>query len=528
MKNLLRICKSEWREMVSAVLLSGASLGAAVGLLATSAWLISMASTRPPVLVLEVAIVSVRFFGLSRGALKYGSRIVEHNSALKIQSALRVRIYEKLSRMAPTEYAQLHRGNFLSRVINDVELAQDLWLRVASPWFAAIISGVSGVTIIHWLLPSCGYVIGLIFLATSFVIPLLAVLSSGSVDSRQNESALFDQIVQIAESAAESLIFNYDQDLLAQIRNEQRKIEKVESRNARRSGFASAFYFLALGGSIIAALWFASDGALRHQLAGINIAVIALLPLVIFDGMSSLPAAFSQLRQILGAISQIDPLIQSVESDILRDESFIEGAITLELKELLPLIPGAHTQRISAQISSGQTLLITGRSGSGKSSIINSILGFAPHSGEILLNGRQLSLSDSHLFSTLLQDDYLFGTSIRENLKIGNPEASDIELFAVLALVELDDFVVNLPESLNTMVGPLGYNFSGGEKQRLRLARLLLRNTPIFILDEPYEFLDAQMVERVSRRVSEKFSDRVVIIVSHLPLPISSLSLSLT
>jgi ABC-type transport system involved in cytochrome bd biosynthesis fused ATPase/permease subunit len=118
----------------------------------------------------------------------------------------------------------------------------------------------------------------------------------------------------------------------------------------------------------------------------------------------------------------------------------------------------------------------------------------------------------------LLQDDYLFGTSIRENLKIGNPEASDIELFAVLALVELDDFVVNLPESLNTIVGPLGYNFSGGEKQRLRLARLLLRNTPIFILDEPYEFLDAQMVERVSRRVSEKFSDRVVIIVSHLSL----------
>jgi len=87
---------------------------------------------------------------------------------------------------------------------------------------------------------------------------------------------------------------------------------------------------------------------------------------------------------------------------------------------------------------------------------------------------------------------------------------------------------VNLPESLNTMVGPLGYNFSGGEKQRLRLARLLLRDTPIFILDEPYEFLDAQMVERISLRVSEKLSDRVVIVVSHLALPISSLSISLT
>jgi ABC-type transport system involved in cytochrome bd biosynthesis fused ATPase/permease subunit len=202
--------------------------------------------------------------------------------------------------------------------------------------------------------------------------------------------------------------------------------------------------------------------------------------------------------------------------------------MVLEFRELLPLIPGAHTQRISAQVATGQTLLITGRSGAGKSSIINALLGFTPYSGEILLNGRGLDGGDTHLFSTLLQDDYLFGTSIRENLKIGKPDASDVELFATLALVELDEFVVTLPDTLNTMVGPLGHNFSGGEKQRLRLARLLLRDTPIYLLDEPYEFLDAQMVERISRRVSEKLADRLVIIVSHLPLPISSLSISLT
>src|ERR1035437_929974 len=300
MRNVLKVFKSQWREIASAVILGAASLGAAVGLLATSAWLISMASTRPPILVLEVAIVSVRFFGLSRGPLKYASRILEHNSALKIQTSLRVRIYQRLSRLLPGDDADLHRGNLLSRIINDVELTQDLWLRVASPWLAGLISGTAGVSIIHWLLPSCGEAIGLIFLAATFFIPLLAMISSSKTETRNYESQLFDQIMQIAESAPESLIFNYHQELLNQIESEQGKIAEVESKNAARSGYASALYFMALGSAVVLSLWFAARSVLDHHLAGINIAVIALVPLIIFDGLSSLPSAFSHLRQILG------------------------------------------------------------------------------------------------------------------------------------------------------------------------------------------------------------------------------------
>ena len=512
--------------MVSAVILGGASLGAAVGLLATSAWLISMASTRPPVLVLEVAIVSVRFFGLSRGPLKYASRILEHNSALKIQTSLRVRIYRRLSQLLPADYAALHRGNLLSRIINDVELTQDLWLRVASPWLAGLISGSAGVTIIHWLLPSCGNTIGLIFLAAVFFIPLLAMVSSSKTNTRNYESQLFNQIMQIVESAPESLIFNYHQDLLNQIESEQKKIANVESKNASRSGYASAFYFITLGSSIVIALLFAAHGALNHHLAGIDIAVIVLVPLAIFDGLSSLPSAFSQLRQILGAISNINPLLQEVPNTEIIYSS-VPDFVTLDFVRVLPQLPDANTHEITATVSSGETLLITGRSGSGKSSIVNALLGFVPYSGKISLNGEKIQPNDANLFSTLLQDDYLFGTSIRENLKIGNLEASDQQLQDVLELVELWDFVAGLPDGLDTMIGSLGFNFSGGEKQRMKLARLLLRETPIFILDEPYEFLDLLQVERISTRVAEKLAGRVVIIVSHLPLLIKALSVSL-
>lgn len=529
MKKMLEIISGQRRQMLAAVLLGGASLGSAVGLLATSAWLISMASTRPPVLVLEVAIVSVRFFGLSRGLLKYASRVLEHSSALKIQTALRVKIYERFSHLLPAEYATLHRGNLLSKIISDVELAQDLWLRIAAPWFAALISGTAGVTIIHWLLPSCGYAVGAAFLLSCFAIPFLSLIASSDAGSRVHESRLFDQILQIVESAPESLIFNYDQELLTQMHSEQSKIAQLEAKNAARSGYASAFYYVALGGTISMALWFAARGALDHQLAGINIAVIALLPLATFDGLSSLPSAFSQLRQVLGAISNIEPLLAEPPGDEEKD-FLISGPVTLELRQFLPVRLAGKSDSISVLISSGQTLLITGRSGSGKSSIIGALLGFIPYSGEILLNQREFKSGEtaiSSIFSTLLQDDYLFGTSIRENLKIGRPDAKDDELLSILEFVELRDFASSLPQGLDTIVGPLGHNFSGGEKQRLKLARLLLRDTPIFILDEPYEFLDAAMVERIAQRIATKLTGRLVIIVSHLPLSIAATSISL-
>ena len=527
MNKLLAIFKKESPEMLAAVLLSGASLGAAVGLLATSAWLISMASTEPPVLVLEVAIVSVRFFGLSRGVLKYASRILEHDSALKIQTSLRVKIYEKFSQLRPQDFALLKRGNTLSRVFNDVELAQDLWLRIASPWLAGLISGVAGISIIHWLLPACGNALGLIFLTAIFIIPFFAMISSSDSGSRKVEGELFDQIMQISESAPESLIFNYDRILLSQVEETQGRIAETELRNSRRSGMASAIYFVTLGISEVIALWFGASGLAQHRLAGINVAVIVLVPLAIFDGISSLPSAFSQLRQVLGAAKNVEALVDQTAIETPEEEISIPDSADLEFLKVLPLIPGATTREISANVGPGQALVITGKSGAGKSSIINSILGFVPYQGSIRFNNREITTGDLNSISTLLQDDYLFSTSIRENLKIGNPSASDQELLEVLAIVELERFVVGLPEGLDTMVGPLGFNFSGGEKQRLKLARLLLRETPIYILDEPFEFLDSSMVERICRSLVKRLSERTLIIVTHLELPTENLSMAL-
>ncbi|MEI7931110.1 MAG: ABC transporter transmembrane domain-containing protein, partial [Actinomycetes bacterium] len=315
MRNLLKLIRPDLRQLAFGGLLGGLSLSAAVGLLAASAWLISMASTRPPILVLQVAIVLVRFFGLSRGTLKYAARIVEHDAALKIQTSLRIRVYEEISKFLPTNFSKLSRGNLLSQIINDVELVQDLWLRIFMPWLNALIAGVSGLSIIFYLYPAAGSALSLIFLVAIFLIPLLAAVISAPQNEREQEAKLFSQVIQVAESSNESLIFNFKDELLTQLGIIQDAIALSQNQSAKRSGYASALHLILLGAASITALDFAAQGFIAGDLAGVNVAVISLLPLVIFEGVGTLPAAFSNLSQIMEAVQNLSPYLSLENED---------------------------------------------------------------------------------------------------------------------------------------------------------------------------------------------------------------------
>jgi ATP-binding cassette subfamily C protein CydC len=190
------------------------------------------------------------------------------------------------------------------------------------------------------------------------------------------------------------------------------------------------------------------------------------------------------------------------------------------LDSAAPVLADVDFTPSTAVAKAGSPLIIMGKSGSGKSSLLYSLVGFLPYVGSIKIGDvelREIRDRENHI-SMLLQDDYLFNTSIRENLKIANQDATDAQIHELLQLVELDKLVDSLPAGLDTHVGAYGYNFSGGEKQRMKLARVLLRDTPIYLLDEPFEYLDKELFERVSKRVLQRLQNKCLVVVSHLPI----------
>ena len=522
MKVLLRNLRGQKRELGYAILLGSAALTASVGLLACSAWLISMASTRPPVLVLEVAIVAVRFFGLSRGVFRYFGRILEHSSALKIQSNLRVNIYNKISQLPPSQLLEYKRGSLMQQIVSDVEGVQDLWLRLGIPWLSALISGVAGLGIIFALLPTLATLLSAIFLATVLLLPIIGALSQIKVSQRDGEAELFRQVMQGCESVNESIIFNYQESLFEQIEVQQDSISVIENRAAKWSGLGNALYSKALGFSLIIASLFSASAFSRGEIAGVNVAVLILLPLAIFDGLSSLPLAFTRTKRTLDSVKALEPILTINPTYEAPHQKIAEERCEIVISQARPIVENRSLPAFNGIASPGHPLVIMGKSGLGKSSLFNAILGFVDFTGEIAINGVPVRELDTQSISVLLQDDYLFNTSIRENLKIASQEITDQEIMEVLKEVELDSLLSSLPLGLDTILGSFGYNFSGGEKQRLKLARVLLRKSPIYLLDEPFEFLDPSQANRIAMNLLSLLGKSTLVIVSHLPLPLES------
>lgn len=505
------------RRLTFGLLMGVLSQLAAIGLLLASAWLIVRAAEQPPVLYLIVAIVSVRFFGISRAVLRYVERLYTHDVAFADATGHRIEAYRELDRVAPQGLAGSRRGDLVSRVVSDVQTMQDRLLRLRLPWWIGISATVVVISIIALIDRGAGLVLALsaVMVAASIRLVVSRIASRGGTSAVQSRGLLSTQLSEIVLAAPDLVAYDATGPARQRSRDASAQLASDQLRSAGASGLGTAMA-LALTGVAIAVLAVVSEG-----IDPVLVGVVLLAPLALAEPLEAWADAERLRPDVASAKDRLAELATMTTSVVEpQHPTPLPQAWDLVAEGLRVGWQEPLTDVISFHLPEGTACAITGPSGIGKSTLAYSLLRLVePHEGSIRLGGVDLRsvLGEDvrRRIGYLGQDDIVFDTSIRENLRIARPQATDTQMHDALARAGLKDFLASLSSGLDTLVGEAGSKLSGGERQRLCMARLILADHRVLILDEPTEHLDADAAERLLDDVLQLCPDRSIMVISH-------------
>jgi ATP-binding cassette, subfamily C, bacterial CydC len=541
-----------------AVLAGTAALGSAIGLMATSGWLISRAAQQPPVLYLEVAVVATRAFGIGRGVLRYVERLVSHDVALRGVVTLRERLYLRLAGADPAVVAGLRRGDLLARVGADVDALADLVVRSLLPFAVAVVTALGSAVLVAWLLPPAGLVVGAGLAVAAVVAPWLAAVAArraehGAARARAEMSA---EVLALLDGVAELTV-------AGAVRARRDRLERLDGalagqldRAARPAALSAGLSTLITGLAMVAALALGVQAVRRGTLDEVLLAVVTLTPLAAAEAVSGLPAAATGLVRARTAAERVLQLLEAPpapDRDGDRRAAPHDSAPESTARESAPESapesaqesapesaaesagePRREPQRgrarplvrprlraeglacgwpaappvltgLDLDLPPGRRVAVVGGSGCGKTTLLLTLAGLLPAAGGALTltacDGTARPLADvdpavvRRTVSFTAEDAHIFTTTVRENLRVADPGAGDDDLRTALARAGLAGWLDGLPAGLDTMLGSGGTGLSGGERRRLLLARTFLVGAGVLLLDEPGEHLDPQTAD---------------------------------
>ena len=518
---VLRLALPFWRGMALAALLGALTIASSVSLMATSAWLISKASLAPSIADLSVAVVGVRFFGITRGVFRYLERLASHQTTFSLLAHLRVQFYRAIEPLAPARLMTLRSGDLLSRVVDDIESLQNVYLRAIAPPLVALAIAL-GLTL--FLAAFDGWValtVLVMMLAAGVLVPLLAWRGADTA-GRERVAAraeLNAVLVDSVQGMAESLVYGRGDAQVRDVTRLSAALAQAEGRVAWADSLQIALTVLLTSGAAAAVLAVAIP-----RVEGIYLATLSLGTIAAFEAVQPLAQAAIQLGANASAARRlfeimdlapavVDPLTPAPKPAgaqlVLRDLSFRYAA------DLPPVLRG-----VNLTIEPGQRIAILGESGAGKSTLVNLLLRLWDYDeGQIMLDGRDLracAQADVRAtFSVMTQRTTLFNTTLRENIRIARMDADPAAVIAAARKAQIHDFIESLPDGYDTYVGEDGAQLSGGERQRVALARALLRDAPILILDEATANLDAVTERAVLETIFETLEARTLIAFTH-------------
>ncbi|MGO1385018.1 MAG: thiol reductant ABC exporter subunit CydC [Arachnia sp.] len=491
------------RRFSLSVLLAAMASGASVALMGVAAWLISRAAEVPPVLFLQAAAVGVRFFGISRGVFRYVERIVGHDVALRMQSALRIRVYDKLS---ATTLIGRRRGDLLTRAVADVAAVQDLVVRVLIPTLSASLVIVGTTLMLARFSVASALVLLVTAIIAGVILPLIAQRASRTADlaAVPTRGALADGVRELSRTTGDLVAYGAEDAVLKGLLTTDDLLRRQEARAAWVRGVATAGQIIAAGIAVVAALAIGGPAVASGDLAPRLLAVIVLTPLALHEVFAAFTSAAQTWTRSHAALERITEILDAAPigtGDVTISEDPAPG---LELHDVSVGWPGAGVVQagLTFHVQPGERVALVGASGIGKTTVAATAMGLIPPLAGTMRRANKVGY--------LAQDAHIFTTSVAENVRIGNKDATDQQV--ALALLG-----AGLEMSPDRLIGEAGSTLSGGERRRLALARVLVEDRELLILDEPTEHLDSATARSLMEDVWRAAQGRATLVITHDP-----------
>ena len=513
-------------QLFGSALLGATTLISSIALMATSGWLISKAALMPPVLTLSVAVVGVRTFALSRGVARYAERLLSHNATFDSLTGIHRAVFDRLEKLAPAGLPAFRRGDLLARLVSDVDAVQDLPLRVVLPITSGVLAASFAIGLSTWLLPSAGVIMFFTLLFAGLVIPLITSWSAAKSEKATAEirGELVDELIEFYAGNADIIALGQYEVALNRLTELDEKLTSTARKQAFASGLASGLLILAQGVAILSSTYVAIIAFTDGKIDGALLAVLAMIPMAAFESVSNFPNSALALARVRSSANRLievmdkpDPIQEPAESAILNStEIKLTNATATWLDK-------ASVKEVNFVVPQKSSLGLVGPSGSGKSTIIAILQKFLPlKSGKYTLGGVDSEeLTGQAIREKLIlssPEQHIFATSIAENLRLASDhpqELTDEQMWNALEQVQLASWVRALPKQLETVIGERGSTMSGGQKQRLSLARLFISNPQVWLLDEPTEHLDSALADQIMENVLVATKDNSLIVASH-------------
>jgi ATP-binding cassette subfamily C protein CydC len=500
-----------------------------VGLMGTAGYLISKAAERPAVLSLTAAIVGVRFFGLARPLARYLERLASHDVALRALGRARADVYREIEPLSPAQLQDHRHGDLLARFVADVDSLQNLYLRGLTPPVVGLVAGAVSVGIAAAVLPSAAVVLGVGLLVGGIVVPTVAasLARRSSAQQAAARGALSAELVETLGGSAELVAYGRQSERLERIVGADGQLVRIARRAALADGTGDGLRLLVTGATVVSVLAVAVSAHAAGTLDRVLIALLALASLATFEAVQPLPEAFRELRATVAAGRRILELTdrEPAVTDPADPLPAPEPPFTVALEDVrVRYSPDERPalDSVSLELAPGRRIALLGPSGSGKTTVTNLLLRFVdPEHGRVTWAGHDLrdyrQEDVRRAIAVSGQDAHLFSASIRANLELARPEATDAELEAALRSARILDWVRTLPNGLDTLVGEQGRELSGGQHQRIVLARALLAEAQVLVLDEPTAHLDAPTAQSLIDDVFAAAGARCVLLITHRP-----------